>query len=371
MIGKDIAGIIYSSDYDNCLTELTAIRTMGSVPFGGRYRLVDFVLSSMVDSGISKVAVAMSNNYRSLMDHIGNGRPWDLARKREGLFLLPPYNLSGVGAYGSKMAMLRGADDFLNHTQEEYILVTDCNVVCNLDVEKLAAFHAKSGADITLAYTSGKLPALPDTAVLTLDGDARVTDLEIAPKETEEGAFAVNVMLLKKSLLLRLIYDASSHGWKDFDRDILMRSLGELKVFGYRIPGFCRVIDSLQSFYDIHMSLLDKVQRDALFCEERPVFTRVRDDMPTVYGIGSSVRNSLIADGCTIEGVVENSVLSRGVRVEKGAVVKNCVLMQETFISSGASANCVITDKNVVLRPGKHLSGAEDYPLFISKGKVI
>ncbi|MBR5427297.1 MAG: glucose-1-phosphate adenylyltransferase subunit GlgD [Clostridia bacterium] len=371
MIGKDVAGIIYSSNYDNYLTELTAVRTMGSVPFGGRYRLVDFVLSSMVDFGVSKVAVAMCNNYRSLMDHIGNGRPWDLARKREGLFMLPPYNFSGVGAYGSKMSMLRGAEDFLNHTKEEYILVTDCNVVCNLDIEKLAAFHAENGADITLAYAKGKLPQLPDTAVLKLGDDASVTEMEISPKDTEEGAFAVNIMLLKKSLLLRLIHEASAHGWKDFDRDILMRNPGSLKICGYEIPGFCRVIDSLQSYYDISISLLDKAARDALFCEERPVLTRVRDDMPTVYGIGSSVKNSLIADGCVIEGTVENSVLSRGVRVEKGAVVKNCVLMQETFISSGATANCVITDKNVVLRPGKTLSGAENYTLFISKGKVI
>ncbi len=371
MTGKDVAGIIYSSNYDSYLTELTAVRTMGSVPFGGRYRLVDFVLSGLVNFGVSKVAVAMSNNYRSLMDHIGNGRPWDLARKREGLFLLPPYNLTGVGSYGSKMAMLRGAEDFLNHTQEEYILVTDCNVVCNLDVGKMAAFHAEKGADITLAYGHGTLPALSDLAVLTLDGSAQVTDMEIAPKDQTEGVWAANIMLLKKSLLLRLIHDASAHGWKNFDRDVLMPGLGSLKICGYPIPGFCGVIDSLQSYYDLNISLLDKGERDALFTADRPVFTRVRDDMPTVYGVGSSVKNSLIADGCVIDGTVENSVLSRGVRVEKGAVVKNCVLMQETFISSGAAANCVITDKNVVLRPGKTLSGAENYPLFIGKGKVI
>ena len=370
MTGKNVAGIIYSSSYDNALSELTAVRTMGSVPFGGRYRLVDFVLSSMVDFGMSKVAVAMSNNYRSLMDHIGNGRPWDLARKREGLFMLPPYNFSGVGAYGSKMSMLRGTEDFLNHTREEYILVTDSNVVCNLDIGKMAAFHVENGADITIAYAQGALPALADTAVLTLDG-GRVTQMEIAPKGAAEGAYALNIMLLKKSLLLQLIFDETAQNCEDFDRDVLMRNLDTLKVCGYRVPGFCRVLDSLQSYYDVSISLLDKAERDALFCEERPVLTRVRDDMPTVYGIGSSVRNSLIADGCVIEGTVENSVLSRGVRVEKGAVVRNSVLMQETFISSGASVNCVITDKNVVLRPGKTLSGAENYPLFISKGKVI
>ncbi|MBR1811973.1 MAG: glucose-1-phosphate adenylyltransferase subunit GlgD [Clostridia bacterium] len=371
MTGKDIAGIIYSSNYDSCLTESTAVRTMGSVPFGGRYRLVDFMLSGMVNCGISKVGVALGNNYRSLMDHIGTGRPWDLSRKRDGIYLLPPYNFSGVGDYGSKMGVLKGLLDFLNHTQEEYILMTDCNAVCNLDVEKLGAFHEAKGADITLAYAEGALPQLSDVTVLTLDGDSRVTDMEIAPKNADAGAYAVNIMFMKKSLLLRLIFDASAHGQEDFERDVLMKNLQKLGIYGYKIPGFCRVIDSLQGYYDINMELLDKDNRDALFTDERPVFTRVRDDMPTVYGIGSDVKNSLIADGCIIDGVVVNSVLFRGVHVAKGAVVENSILMQETFIGEDAAVNCVITDKDVVIRPKKTISGAENYPVYIGKGKVI
>lgn len=370
MTGKNIAGVIYSSAYDSALSELTAVRTMGSVPFGCRYRLIDFMLSGMVDFGMSKVGVVMNSNYRSLMDHIGTGRPWDLARKRESLFLLPPYNYSGAGAYESKIAMLHGLTDFLTHTNEEFVLLTDCNAVCNLNVESLAAAHEATGADITVAYIEGRLPALNDVAVLTLDGE-KITGVQAAPKDVECGAYAANIYLMKKSLLLRLIYDADAHGYVDFERDILMRNPAGMKLFGWKIPGFCRVIDSLQSYFDVNMALLDKENRDALFCADRPIFTKVHDNMPTVYGIGSSAQNSLIADGCVINGTVINSILFRGARVEKGAVVKNSILMQNSFISADAAINCVIADKDVVIKPGKTLSGAENYPIYIAKGKVI
>lgn len=371
MTGKDIVGLIHSGGYDRCLPELTAHRTMGSIPFGGRYRLIDFMLSNMVNFGMSKVGVLTKHNYRSLMDHIGTGRPWDLSRKREGLFLLPPFNTNGAGDYDNRMSAYLGATDFLRLSREEYVLLCDCNAVCNLDLEGLTDFHAAKGADITIAYTCGKVPKLNDLATLTMDETARVTQIEIFPETDKERAFSTNILLMKKSLLLSLITDANSRGLDQFARDILMKNTDSLKIYGYRIPGYSAVIDSLQSYYDTNMSLLAYANRSALFTPERPVLTKVRDDMPTIYGLDSDVKNSLIADGCIINGEVENCVLSRGVHIEKGAVVKNCVLMQETYIGEDTTLNCVIADKNVVIKPRKHLSGAENYPLYIEKNKVI
>lgn len=371
MTAKDIAGLIYSNGYDDCIPELTALRTMGSVPFGGRYRLIDFTLSEMVNFGITKVGILTKNNYRSLMDHVGSGRPWDLSRKTGGIFLLPPFNTSEAGNLDSRLASYIGAEEFLSLSKEEYVIISDCNVVCNIDMGKLVEFHEAKNADITIAYTNGKLPNVNGLGVFSFDEDNRITGMEISPKVNSDCAYSANIVFAKKSLLLSLIANAKSRSYTDFNRDIILRNIDSLKIYGYRIQGFCRFIDSLQSYYDINMELLKYENRTELFCDDRPVYTKVRDDMPTVYGIESEVKNSLIADGCIINGVVENSVISRGVRVEKGAVVKNCVLMQGTYIGEDTSVNCIISDKDVVIKPRKSLSGAENYPVYLSKKTVI
>ena len=371
MNGKNIAGLIYSNSYDNNLPELTNLRTMGSVPFGGRYRLIDFMLSNMVNTGISKVGVLTKNNYRSLMDHIGMGRPWDLARKREGIYLLPPFNSNAAGDYSNRLEACLAAEEFIRLSKEEYILMSDSNIVCSFDLGDMSQFHTQHDADITIGCMSGKTPNLPQLPVFETAEDGRITDMELAPKDHEERFISAHIVFMKKNLLLSLMREARSHGYTDFDRDIIQRNINRLKIYAYSVPGFCRMIDSLQGYYDINMELLDYDNRTALFCDDRPVFTKVRDDMPSIYGIGGEAKNSLIADGCVINGTVENSVLSRGVYVEKGAVVKNCVLMQGTFIGEDASVNCVISDKNVVLKPRQSLSGAKNYPLYIAKGTVI
>ncbi len=371
MTNRNIVGLIYSNGRDSCLSELTALRTMGSIPFGGRYRLIDFILSNMVNVGITKVGILTKNNYRSLMDHIGSGRPWDLSRKNGGIYLLPPFNSWGAGGHDNRLTAYVGAEEFLELSKQEYVLMTDCNAVCNIDINELVKFHENNEADITIAYTNGNVPKVADIMVLTTEANGRISSIEVAPNAEGERDFSTNIIFMKKSLLLSLIRNAQSLGYSDFERDILQRNIGNLKIFGYKIPGFCRVIDSLQSYFDINMELLDYDNRSMLFCDERPIFTKVRDDMPTVYGVDSCVKNSLIADGCLIKGTVENSVISRGVTVEAGAVVKNCILMQGSYIGAEASANCIIADKDVVIKPRKDLSGAENYPVYIAKKTVI
>lgn len=371
MMGKNIVGLLYSNSYDYCIPELTNLRTMGSVPFGGRYRLIDFMLSNIVNDGISKVGVLTKNNYRSLMDHIGMGRAWDLARKREGIYLLPPFNSNTSGDYTNRLEAYLCAEEFLQYSKEEYVLLCDCNLVCSFDVSEMSDFHLDHNADITVGCVTGKVPNLLNVPILSVDEKQRVTDMELVSKEEGEKTYAVHLFFMRKNLLLALLRTARGHGYTDFDRDVIQKNIERLTVCAYPIPGFCRVIDSLQSYYDINMELLQYNNRVSLFNDDRPVLTKVRDDMPTIYGLESSVKNSLIADGCVIDGEVENSVLSRGVYVEKGAVVKNCVLMQGTFVGEDGSLNCVISDKNVVIKPRQSLSGAKNYPLYIAKGTVI
>ena len=371
MTGKNFVGIVYSNAYDECVSELTGIRTMGSVPFACRYRLIDFALSNMVNSGIEKVGVITKSNYQSLMDHVGTGKPWDLSRKNDGLFILPPYSTNETGGNRDKLASLKGIAGFIRRSDEEYVLISDCNVVHNLDFDALMDFHTAKNADMTIVFKNGKIPALKDVIVLDLNDEGKAEKVSISPVTDGDVNFSLNVILMKKALLERLINDAISLNYKDFETDLIQGNVGKLNIYGYEAKGYSAVIESLQSYYNVNMELLNPENCDDLFNRERPVYTKVRDDMPAIYGIGSSVKNSLIADGCIIEGTVENSILFRGVRVEKGAVVKDSIVMQDVFVAQNATLNCVVADKSVVITPNKTLSGAENYPVYIGKEIVI
>ena len=367
---NNVLGLIFSNAYDFAIPELTTLRTMGSVPFGGRYRLIDFVLSNMVNSGMTKVGVATKSNYQSLMDHLGSGKPWDLSRKNSGMYILPPFSTKDSGGVANRIELLQGCMNFLSHSKEEYVLLSDCNVVCNMDFGDLLEAHIASGADITAAYRRAVKPALVDLMSFTLDG-VRITGLSVGAPTGEEEAYSLNIFLMRKALLERLIHEAVSQHFDNFERDLFQRNLETLKICGFEATGFVRTLSSLQSFYDVNMELLHKENRWQLFTPERPVYTKVRDDMPTIYGLGSEVTNSLIADGCTIEGTVENSILFRGVRGGKGAVVRNSILMQGSMIGENAAVCCVVMDKSGVLKPGKTLCGDRTFPIYIGKSIMI
>lgn len=370
MRGNNVLGIIFPNVYDNVLSELTALRSMGSVPFGGRYRLIDFPLSSMVSCGISKVGIITKSNYQSLMDHVGSGRAWDLSRKNGGIYIIPPFNTAGAGLHSSRMEALAGAMDFLRHCDEEYVLLTDCNTVCSIDLEKMFDAHFKNSADITVAYCRGASPNLSKWMGLKLDESGRVTEAEIIP-QSDDVCSSMNIYFMRKSLLERIVNDAVRLGRHDYERSLVIDNVSALRIFGYEETGFVRIIDGLNSYFDINMSLLQKENRDKLFRGGTTVYTKVRDEVPAIYGLGSSVKNSLVTDGCVIEGKVENCILSHGVHIGKGASVKNCILMNNAYISDGVELDCIIADKQVVIKPNKNLAGDPTYPIYIGKGIVI
>ncbi len=371
MRANDVLGLIYSNSHDECISELTARRTMGSVPFCGRYRLIDFVLSGFVNCGISKVGVITNSNFRSLMDHLGSGRPWDLSRKRDGLFMLPPFQAGEADSSADRIGSLNRIMDFISGSNEEYILICDTNTVYNIDYNELFEFHTKRGADITVVADYGRLPALKNVMAFDCDENSAVKSVAISPKTDGEVMYSIDTVLMRKALLERLIGDAESYSYESFEKSVIQKNVSKFNIYCYKIGGFCGTIDSLVSYFNINMDLLKPEIRADLFNADRPVFTKIRNDMPVVYGLGSKVSNSLISDGCIIEGTVENSVLSRGVRVSKGALVQNCILMQDTYIGDGAELKCVITDKSAVITPHKTLRGAKTYPMYIGKGIII
>lgn len=371
MIGNDVLGIIFSNSHDEKIRELTETRTMGSVPFGGRYRLIDFPLSNMVNSGINKVGVITKSNYQSLMDHLSSGKAWDLSRKREGLFILPPFS-NGSPDYKGKLESLASNLPFLSHSSERYVALADCDVLCNLDFRALINAHIKSQADVTVVYRYGRFPEkAADIMSYDVDPDGRIRDALVNPSVEGACNYGLSSLLIDRELLIRLVQDCVSRNLFDMQRDLVQRNIGQYRFHGYEFTGFVRSICSMNDYFQASMALMQPKVRTELFNPSRPIYTKVRDDMPARYGLGSEVANSLIADGCVIEGQVENCVLFRGVHVGKGAKVNNCVIMQDSSIGPNCKLDYVITDKDVTIKNDRSLMGFQSYPVFISKGSVV
>lgn len=371
MRGNNVMGILFSNVHDDRIRELTENRTFGSVPFGGRYRLIDFPLSNMVNSGINKVGVITKHNYQSLMDHLGSGKAWDLSRKREGLFMLPPFGTEN-SAYSNRLESLSSINNFLSNSKEEYVLLNDCDIVCNIDFGDVIASHINNNADITVVYRYGNIPEkFGDASVYTIDPDGRVRDMLVNPQVDGACNFGMSMMLIRRELLIKLVSECASRNLYNFKRDLLQRNISNYRIFAYEFTGYVQMICSTNSYFEANMSLMLPKVRSQLFNPERPIYTKVRDDMPARYGLGASANNSLIADGCVIEGEVENCVLFRGVKVGKGAKLENCVIMQDSVIGPNCRLNYVITDKDVVIRNDRSLMGFQSYPVYISKGSVV
>lgn len=372
---KNIMGIIYTGERDAQLRELTATRAVAAVPLGGRYRLIDFPLSSMVASGVRNVGVIAQRNYNSLMDHLGSGKEWDLHGKRSGLVLLPPFlTKDNVGVYSGFLDALRSNLHYLRRSKERYVVVTDTHMLFSAHFDEMTAAHEASGADITLLYT--KDPSVRRNGAgryLHVEEDGRVSGIEVDPSIPRMPYTYMESFCIRRELLITLVDQAVSRGQYHLTRDLLMNGIydGSLNVHGFEYKGFVWHLDSVQAYFDCSMDLLRHEVRASLFEPDRPVLTKLRDEMPTRYMSGSSVRNSLIADGCVIEGTVENSILSRGVRVERGAVVRDSIIMQDGLIKSGAQLQNCILDKQVTIREGTRMLGPRSYPIVIAKNLTV
>ena len=363
MRGNNMLGILFSNSHDDKLRELTEIRAMGSVPFGGRYRMIDFPLSNMVNSGINKVGVITKYNYQSLMDHLGSGKAWDLSRKREGLFMLPPFgNVSSM--QNSRVESLASIENFLKNSKEEFVVLSDCDTICNIDYTEVMAYHLDKGADVTVIYRYGDIPqGFSNPTVYTVDPEGRVRDMVISPNTEGPCNYGMTMCLIRRELLMQLVADCVSRNLYNFKRDLLQRHLRDFKFYGYEFTGVVKTICSMNSYFEANMSLMLPKIRSELFNPERPIYTKVRDDMPARYGLGSSVSNSIIADGCVVEGTVENCVLFRGVKVGKGTRLENCVIMQDSVIEGGCRLSHVVVDKDVIIREDRSLMGFQSYPV--------
>ncbi len=375
------AGIIFSNLHDKNIAELTQKRTMASVPFGCRYRLIDFPLSNMVNAGINNISVVTHYNYLSLMEHIGSGKDWDLARRSGGVRILAPFITAYANyqntLYNTRLEALISIQHTIMRIKEDYVVLSDCDGICNIDIKDMITAHEESGADLTMAIK--RVPISRENAerniMVSSDENGEITDLLVHPTRFDktEADVNLNIWVASRKFLQNAVVDAQAHGFTSFSRDIIARNIGRYHFHTYRFDSAYASINSLLDYYNTSMQLLGEGGfREGLFnVADRPILTKVRNSAPTQYMDGASVKNSLIADGCEIHGTVENSILFRGVKIGKGTVVKNSILFMDTYTGENVSLNCVLADKYVAIRDNTVLSGHPELPLYIEKGRSL
>lgn len=379
MNNDEAIGIIFPNSYDNLIPELVTERLMASIPFAGRYRVCDFIISSMVHSGIDNISLIVKKNYHSLMDHLGSGQEFDLARKNGGLNIVPPYAQKQIQVYSGRIEALESLKGYLQKCSQKYVVLSDANLIFNFDFRELIEEHKRSGADDTVMYYKDEIPKAftrPNSnnseLYYTLDvEDGRVKKIYINPKVGGKTNFCMNIHIMEREKLIRLIDDAYVHGLSYFTRDLLAQNTDTLNIHAYEYTGYVSQITDMQSYFKENMKLLNEENRNALFSNGNSIYTKIRDDNPTRYISGAKAKNVMVADGCVIEGEVENSVIFRGVKVGKGAKIKNCILLQDTVVEEGAVMEYVITDKNVRITKNKSLTGNESFQVYVAKGQSV
>lgn len=377
---NDVMGIVYTTKDDLTLRELTSQRAVAAIPVAGRYRIIDFTLSNLVNSGVRNVGIIAQKNYHSLMDHIGSGKQWDLHTRNNGLFILPPFlTRENGGEYSGVVEALRANFDYLRRSQQKYAILTNSDYVMNTSFEPMIKQHIESGADITLMYKKVALTdmdvsrnAQKSHAFIDIDDEGIVRDMEVNPNAASYDNLFLEILLVKRTLLIHLIDQAVSHGAKSLNEEVLRPFIhsGALKIMAYRMDGYYRRIETIKNYFNFNLDLLNYDVRKELF-SANPVYTKTRDEVPAIYREGAQVKNSLVADGCVIEGTVENCILFRGVHVARGANLKNCIIMQDSYVEEFVELENVILDKDVTVRSHGRMISQRQYPIVIGKGVTL
>jgi glucose-1-phosphate adenylyltransferase len=370
----DYMGIINLSEREDNIKELTYNRPIAAVPIAGRYRMIDFTLSNLVNVGVQNISIFTQNKYRSLLDHLGTGKAWDLDRKNDGLFIMTPmFNYYTLGIYRGDMENFKNHIDYIHLSKQNNIIMTSSNMVCNLNYDDVIKHHNETGADITMVYkqVDNCTEDFKYCNTLTLDESGRITDVDINLGQKSEGNISMDMFIMKKALFLDIVHTCVSRGDCDYFKDAVHKNIDKFKVHGYKFEGYLACVNSIQSYYRTNMQLLDLNVSKELFFKNGLIYTKVKDEPPTKYEDNANVTNSLVANGCIINGEVENSIIFRSVKIKKGAVVRNSIVMQNCIIEEDSLIRNVILDKSVKITKEKQLKGDENYPILIEKKAII
>ena len=369
----NLMGIIFANIYDSSLGELTNKRTMASLPYGGRYRQIDFALSNMAACGIRHIGIISRYNYQSLMNHVGSGEEWDLELQEGGLEFLTPYSSGTNSSYRGKLDALNSAMDVLIYGDEEYVVLADPSVLCNMNLGKVVEAHIASGKDITIVMKAGVANGKKRLDMAISQKNGEICDMAVDYVAPEGYLASMGLFIVSKDLLLHNVKEAVARNLYRFERDFVLRQYqaGALSVNVYEYEGVVLFTESTEEYYEANLALIDPKIREALFRGAHPIYTKVRDQVPSYYGENCRLDNCTLADGCMLEGTVRNSVLFRHVHVGEGAIIEDSVIMNDTVVGENCYLKCVILDKDVVVSPGARLVGTPNNPVILKRGETV
>ena len=369
----NVMGIIFANDAN--MSDLSDKRTMGSIPFGGRYRQIDFHLSNMAAAGIRHVGIISRRNYQSLMNHIGSGEEWGLELEEGGLEFLTPYAMSTSHSYRGKLENLYNGMSFLSYgSDDEYVVLADSSILANLDLNRVLSSHIASGKDVTVVTKAGIADGRKQLDLaIALDKKGEVADLAVDYVAPEGYLASMDLFVMSKELLKKLVRECIARNLFHMDRDLILGSWqqGKITIHVYQFGGLAMFNENVEEYFRNSLALINKDVRQDLFYRNHPVFTKVRDRVPSYYGEESNIDNCIVADGCMLEGNVSNSVLFRQVCVKEGCEIENCLIMNDTVVGENCQLKYVILDKDVVVRPGSKLFGTPANPIIIKRGEIV
>lgn len=370
-------GILNLNENEDNIKSLTKNRLIASIPIAGRYRIIDFVLSNLINSGIRNVGIFTQSKARSLIDHIGSGKPWDLDRKINGLFI---FNFGERNSYLSDVEMIKNNMEYIYRSKQDKVILCSSSMICNIDYQEAAKLHEESGRDITIIYKKVKssnnyfrncniLNINNDNSVISVGKNIKVTELYNRKNLISDGYenISMETFILDKDTLINILNNCIKTGyWADL-KDCIYNNIADLNVNAYEFKGYLSYVNSINSYYKANMDMLNLDVSKELFFNNGLIYTKIMDESPTKHFSTANVSNSLIANGCLIKGNVTNSVLSRRIQIDEGAEVNNCIIMQGCHIKSNARLSNVIIDKDNIIDRNKELKGDTDFPLVIEK----
>lgn len=367
---ENFMGIINLDENEDNIRELTVKRPLASVPIGGRYRIIDFILSNMTNSGIENIGIFTKMESRSLINHISNGRPWDLNRKIEGLrvfnFANRSPNFDDVCSFSKNML-------FFKKSKEEYIIIAPSYMVCNINLDRAMKYHVESNNDITIIYkeVDDADKNFIHCEVLNINNDDRVVSVGRNIGINKRANICMEMYMMSKRIFMDIVNECVSIGSYKKVKQHIYNCLDDLNVGTFRFKGYLSCVNSIKAYYKTSMDLLNHNVMKELFSSGRPIYTKTNDEIPSKYSQSSDVKNSIIGNGCIIDGKVRNSIISRRVVISKNSVIENCVILQNSNIDENVSLNYVILDKNAYIKNGRQLKGDEELPIVIENQDII
>ena len=347
---------------------LTDNRPIASLPYGGRYRFMDFPLSNMVNAGITTVGVITPHLYRSILDHVGNGKAWNLNRKSGGLFVLPG-STYGFDAGKGKLIVkdIIGNKRFFERLDTQYVVISTCNKIYNIDYKDVLKSHINSAASVTLVYKKIKEDIPKNEYSLMIDNQNLVQDIKRIKRTSKDLNVYLDTMIINLDLLLKITEWYKEQNYLDL-MDILEENLNHLVINSYEFTNYAKMINNVKDYMDASKELLDEKVIYDLF-NSRMIYTKIHDAPPVKYEKTAKVENSIIATGSIIKGKVKNSIIFRDCIVEEGVEIIDCVIMQKSIIHKNFYLKNVILDKFAEIAEGVEISGTEEKPIIITRNQ--